>query len=74
MLEEDLQMSLSQLDMEAQAAINFLEEHFQSCYRVSQDLAQQLSELSLHLERDKPEPYNQVGCSHLIAKWYRGRC
>ncbi|KAJ8365191.1 hypothetical protein SKAU_G00140220 [Synaphobranchus kaupii] len=58
-LEEDLQMSLTQLDMEAEAAVSFLEEHFESCYLLSQDLAQELSELSLQLERGKPEPYDQ---------------
>ncbi|XP_061086396.1 E3 ubiquitin-protein ligase TRIM39 [Conger conger] len=58
-LEEDLQMSLTQLDMETEAAVTLVEEHFQSCYLLSQDLAQQLSELSLRLERNKPEPYDQ---------------
>ncbi|XP_064177309.1 zinc-binding protein A33 [Anguilla rostrata] len=58
-LEEDLQMSLTQIDMEAEAAVSFLEKNFESCYLLSQDLALELSELSLHLERDKPEPYDQ---------------
>ncbi|KAI1887210.1 hypothetical protein AGOR_G00203820 [Albula goreensis] len=58
-LEQDLQMCLTQLDMEAEAAVSVLEESFGSCYLLSQDLAQELCELGLNLERDKPLPYDQ---------------
>ncbi|KAJ8386568.1 hypothetical protein AAFF_G00168940 [Aldrovandia affinis] len=58
-LEEDLQISLTQLDMEAEAAVSVLEEGFESCYLLSKRLAQELSELSLNLERVKPQPLDQ---------------
>ncbi|XP_036400248.1 E3 ubiquitin-protein ligase TRIM39 [Megalops cyprinoides] len=58
-LEEDLRLTLLQLDLEAQAALGLLEDHIESCYLLSQNIAAELSRLGVQLEQPVPQPAEQ---------------
>uniref|UniRef100_W5L621 Si:ch211-28p3.4 n=1 Tax=Astyanax mexicanus TaxID=7994 RepID=W5L621_ASTMX len=49
-LDEDLRITLCQLDMEEEAMERAIEENIERCYHLTQDLDQQLAELSTQLE------------------------
>ncbi|XP_076855416.1 putative E3 ubiquitin-protein ligase TRIML1 isoform X2 [Brachyhypopomus gauderio] len=57
-LDEDLRITLGQLDMEEEAMERNIDENIKSCYHLSQDLDQQLTEISIQL--DKQVNYDQV--------------
>lgn len=50
-LEEDLHITLSQLDMEATATIRTIEELTERCCLLAQDIERQLSQLDTHPEQ-----------------------
>ncbi|XP_065118739.2 probable E3 ubiquitin-protein ligase TRIML1 isoform X2 [Paramisgurnus dabryanus] len=50
-LDEDLKITLCQLDAEAEAIEKTIEDNIEKCYRLTQEIEQQLSELSTHLEK-----------------------
>lgn len=52
-LDEDLRITLSQLDIEAEAMEKNIEDGIEKCYRLTQDIDQQLVELSTQLEKDQ---------------------
>lgn len=59
-LDEDLRITLCQLDMEEEATERAIEENIERCYHLTQDLDQQLAEISTQLEEDKQHNYDWV--------------
>ncbi|KAK1793989.1 hypothetical protein P4O66_010909, partial [Electrophorus voltai] len=49
-LDEDLRITLCQLDMEEEAMERTIEENIERCYHLTQDLDQQLAEISIQLD------------------------
>lgn len=52
-LDEDLGITLSQLDIEAKAVEKNIEDGIEKCYHLTQEIDQQLVELSMQLEKDQ---------------------
>lgn len=52
-LDEDLRITLSQLDIEAEAMEKFIEDRIEKCYHLTTKIDQQLVELSTQLEKDQ---------------------
>lgn len=52
-LDEDLRITMCQLDMEQEAIKRSTEENIQRCFLLMQDLEQQLSETVRHLDQDE---------------------
>ncbi|KAG5262633.1 hypothetical protein AALO_G00277150 [Alosa alosa] len=50
-LDEDLRITLTQLEMEAEATERVIEDHMEHCYALTQDIDRELSELSVRLEK-----------------------
>ncbi|XP_036428596.1 probable E3 ubiquitin-protein ligase TRIML1 [Colossoma macropomum] len=59
-LDEDLRITLCQLDMEEDAMERAIEENIERCYHLTQDLDQQLAEISTQLEEDKQHSYDRI--------------
>ena len=59
-LDEDLRITLCQLDMEKEAMERAIEENIERCYHLTQDLDQQLAEMSTQLEEGKQHSYDRV--------------
>ncbi|XP_062381586.1 probable E3 ubiquitin-protein ligase TRIML1 isoform X2 [Sardina pilchardus] len=49
-LDDDLHITLTQLEMEAEAAERVIEDHMEHCYALTKDIDRELSELSARLE------------------------
>lgn len=64
-LDEDMRITMSQLDMEQEAMERTMEENIERCYQLIQDLEQQLSETTKQLGQDKAHDLDQV----LPEKW-----
>lgn len=52
-LDEDLRITLSQLDLETEAMERTVEDSIEKCYRLTLEIDQQLSELSAQMEKDQ---------------------
>lgn len=50
-LDEDLRITLTQLEMEAEATERVIEDQVERCYALTQDIDRELSELSARLEK-----------------------
>lgn len=59
-LDEDMRITMCQLDMEQEAMERSTEESIEKCYQLIQDLEQQLSETIKHLDQDKASNLEQV--------------
>lgn len=59
-LDEDLRITMCQLDMEQEAMERNTEENIEKCYQLMQDLEQQLSETIKQLDQDKESNLEQV--------------
>lgn len=59
-LDEDLRITLCQLDMEQEAMERSTEENIEKCYQLMQDLEQQLSETVKQLDQDKAHNLDRV--------------
>ncbi|KAL7856933.1 hypothetical protein SRHO_G00158320 [Serrasalmus rhombeus] len=59
-LDEDLRITLCQLDMEEEAMERVIEENIERCYHLTQDLDQQLAEISTQLEEDKQHSSDKI--------------
>lgn len=59
-LDEDLRITMCQLDMEQEAMERTTEENIEKCYQLMQDLEQQLSETVKQLDQDKAQNLDQV--------------
>ncbi|XP_040885201.1 zinc-binding protein A33 [Toxotes jaculatrix] len=54
-LDEDLRITLTQLDTEHEATEKLVEEKIEECYRLTQELNQELDKLSAHVKKDTQE-------------------
>ncbi|XP_012669960.1 zinc-binding protein A33 isoform X2 [Clupea harengus] len=52
-LDEDLHITMTQLEMEAEATERVIEDHVERCYVLTQDIDHELSELSARLEKQQ---------------------
>ncbi|XP_026132241.1 E3 ubiquitin-protein ligase TRIM21 [Carassius auratus] len=52
-LDEDLRITLSQLDIETEAMERTVEDSIEKCYHLTQEIDQQLGELSAQMEKDQ---------------------
>lgn len=52
-LDEDFRITLSQLDLETEAMERTVEDSIEKCYRLTQEIDQQLAELSAQMEKDQ---------------------
>ncbi|XP_043110118.1 E3 ubiquitin-protein ligase TRIM39 isoform X1 [Puntigrus tetrazona] len=52
-LDEDLRITLSQLDIESEAMERTVEDSIEKCYHLTQEIDQQLTELSAQMEKDQ---------------------
>lgn len=52
-LDEDLRITMCQLDMEQEAMERTIDENIERCYQLTRDLEQQLSETTKQLDQDK---------------------
>lgn len=52
-LDEDLRITLSQLDLETEAMERTVEDSIEKCYRLTLEIDQQLAELSAQMEKDQ---------------------
>ncbi|XP_003199673.1 probable E3 ubiquitin-protein ligase TRIML1 isoform X1 [Danio rerio] len=52
-LDEDLRITFSQLDIESEAMERTLEDGIENCYRLTQEIDQQLAELTAQMEEDE---------------------
>lgn len=59
-LDEDLRITMCQLDMEQEAMERTTKEKIERCYQLMQDLEQQLSETDKQLEQDKAHNLDRV--------------
>ncbi|XP_051529976.1 probable E3 ubiquitin-protein ligase TRIML1 isoform X1 [Myxocyprinus asiaticus] len=59
-LDEDLRITLSQLDTEAEAMERTVEDRIEKCYHLTQEIDQQLAELSAQLEKDKQQCQEKI--------------
>lgn len=65
-LDEDMRITMCQLDMEQEAMERTMEEKIERCYQLVQDLEQQLSETTKQLGQDKAHDLDQVLPEKLI--------
>nr|XP_055031977.1 zinc-binding protein A33 isoform X1 [Misgurnus anguillicaudatus] len=68
-LDEDLRITLCQLDAEAEAFEKTIEDNIEKCYRLTQEIDQQLSELSTQLEKHQHKHCSifftvKLSCTH----------
>lgn len=59
-LDEDLRITMCQLDMEQEAMERTTKEKIERCYQLMQDLEQQLSETDKQLDQDKAHNLDRV--------------
>lgn len=59
-LDEDLRITLSQLDLETEAMERTVEDSIEKCYRLTQEIDQQLAELSAQMEKDQRQGLEKV--------------
>lgn len=59
-LDEDLRITMCQLDMEQEAMERTTEENIEKCYQLMQDLDQQLCETNKQLDEDKAHNMDRV--------------
>lgn len=59
-LDEDLRITMCQLDMEQEAMERATQENIEKCYKLMQDLEQQLSETVKQLDQDKAHNLDRV--------------
>lgn len=59
-LDEDMRITMCQLDMEQEAMERTTEENIEKCFQLIQDLEQQLSETAKQLDQDKAHDLDQV--------------
>lgn len=59
-LDEDMRITMCQLDMEQEAMERTTEENIEKCFQLIQDLEQQLSEPAKQLDQDKACDLDQV--------------
>lgn len=59
-LDEDLRISLSQLDIETEAMERNVEDSIEKCYHLTQEIDQQLTELSAQKEKNQPQVLKKV--------------
>jgi len=52
-LDEDLRITLSQLDLETEGMERTVEDSIEKCYRLTLEIDQQLAELSAQMEKDQ---------------------
>ncbi|XP_062330637.1 E3 ubiquitin-protein ligase TRIM39 isoform X1 [Osmerus eperlanus] len=58
-LDEDLRITLTQLDMEFEATERTIEAKMERCYHLTQELDQDLSQLTAQVEKDKQHVYDK---------------
>lgn len=63
-LDEDLRITLTQLDTEHEATERLVEERIEDCYHLTQELNQELDNLSAQVKKDTQETDIQVNSSH----------
>lgn len=54
-LDEDLRITLTQLDVEHEATEKLLEERIEDCYHLTQELEQQMSRISAQIKRQEAD-------------------
>lgn len=54
-LDEDLRITLTQLDMEYQATECTIEDRIERCYHLSQELDQEIAQLSTQMEKEETD-------------------
>lgn len=54
-LDEDLRITLTQLDVEHEATEKLLEERIEDCYHLTQELEQQMSSISAQIKRQEAD-------------------
>ncbi|XP_060795921.1 zinc-binding protein A33 [Neoarius graeffei] len=59
-LDEDLRITMCQLDMEQEAMERATQENIEKCYQLMQDLEQQLSEIVKQLDQDKAHNLDRI--------------
>lgn len=59
-LDEDLRITMCQLEMEQEAMERTTEENIEKCFQLMQDLERQLSETVKQLDQDKAHDIDQV--------------
>lgn len=59
-LDEDLRITLNQLDMESEATERTIEDKMERCYHLTQELDQDLAQLTAQVEKDKQHVYDKV--------------
>ncbi|MGH0127381.1 UNVERIFIED_CONTAM: hypothetical protein FKN15_077533 [Acipenser sinensis] len=58
-LEEDLKVTLDQLEAEAKAAVHTIDCRIEKCHLIAQDIEQELAELSLQQQQNKQQSYTK---------------
>lgn len=59
-LDEDFRITLSQLDLETEAMERTVEDSIEKCYLLTQEIDQQLAELSAQMEKDQHQVQEKV--------------
>ena len=59
-LDEDLRITLNQLDMESEATERHIEDKMERCYHLTQELDQDLAQLTAQVEKDQQHVYDKV--------------
>lgn len=59
-LDEDLRITLSQLDIETEAMERNVEDSIEKCYLLTREIDQQLTELSAQMEKDQHQVQQKV--------------
>ena len=59
-LDEDLRITLNQLDMESEATERTIEDKMERCYHLAQELDQDLAQLTAQGEKYKQHVYDKV--------------
>lgn len=59
-LDEDLRITFSQLDIESEAMERTVEDSIENCYQLTQEIDQQLAELMAQMEEDQRQGQEKV--------------
>lgn len=59
-LDEDLRITLSQLDIETEAMEITVEDSIEKCYHLTQEIDQELTELSAQMEKEQRQVQEKV--------------
>ena len=59
-LDEDLRITLTQLDAEHDATEKLVEDRIEDCYQLTQELDQELANISAQVKKDAQEVHGQV--------------